>query len=206
MLGAVTKRAKKIVWALLTLPALFALSIFLVWRLNLFHSHEHCIKVSGSGLRNYAIEHEGRFPFHTNGFGDALLLLVKEDAFQSGDTNIGEHTIRYIIGPGDKGTIFKDALRIGGNVPEGKCSRIYVQGLTETNNPDIAIFFDKKSTRGGDHFRRPWGPLLREVCMLDGSMKTVPEEKWEMFSKQQIELLVEEGIKREAAEQYYRIP
>ena len=199
-------RAKKAIWVCLSLPVLFVLSTFCVWRFNPFHAHEHCIKISGSALRTYATDHDGKFPSHTNGFGDALLLLVKEDALQAGDTNTGEYTIRYITGPGDDGSVFKNALRSGGDVPEEKCSRIYVQGLTEASNPDIAILFDKKSSRGGDHFRRPWGRLLREVCMLDGSMKTIAEEKWESFSKEQIELLIQGGIKREAAERYYRNP
>lgn len=199
-------RTKKATWVCISLPVLFVVSIFCIWKFNLFHTHEHCIKISGSALRTYASEHQGRFPYDTNGFGDALLLLVKEDALQMGDTNTGEYTVRFITGPGDNGKVFQDALRSGGHVPEEKCSRIYIQGLSESNNPDIAILFDKKSSRGGDHFRRPWGPLLREVCMLDGSMKTVPEEKWASFSKQQIQLLIQDGIKSSVAERYYGIP
>jgi hypothetical protein len=202
----VTKRAKKIVGVCLSLPLFFVLWILFVWVFNPFHTHEHCIKISGSTLQSYAADHEGRFPYHTNGFGDALLLHVKEDALNYGDTNTGEYTVRFITGPGDDGKVFKDALRNSTAVPEEKCSRIYIQGLTETNNPQIALLFDKKSTRGGDHFRRPWGSLLREVCMLDGSMQTIREELWAAFSKRQIDLLVEEGIDSATAEHYYRIP
>lgn len=201
-----TKRAKNVTWVLIVLLVLSVGSVFCVWRLNLFHTHEHCIKISGSALRTFATDHEGRFPYHTNGFGDALLLLVKEDALQMGDTNTGEYTIRFITGPGDDGRIFKEALKTGGDVPEEKCSRVYVQGLKESSNGNIAILFDRKSIAGGDHFRRPWGPLVREVCMLDGTMQTVPEEKWAAFSKEQIELLVEAGIERSIAEQYYQSP
>jgi hypothetical protein len=101
--------------------------------------------------------------------------------------------------------VFREALKTGARIPEEKCSRIYIQGLSETNNPQIAILFDKKPTPGGDHFRRPWGPLLREVCMLDGSMEVIREENWPAFSRRQIELLVEDGMNRGAAEHYYRI-
>src|SRR6185295_9535901 len=100
------------------------------------------------------------------------------------------------------GEIFSEALKTGARIPEDKCSRIYIQGLSENNNPDVAILFDKKPTPGGDHFRRPWGPLLREVCMLDGSMQVIREENWPSFSKNQIELLVQEGIERSTAKRY----
>lgn len=199
-----TRRAKRIMWVFLT-PFLLLIGLFGLWRFNLSRTHQHCIKNSGLALRQYASAHEGNFPVHTNGFGDALLLLIKEDAFDMGDTD-GEHTVRYITGPGDDGKMFKEALKSGADIPEEKCSRIYIQGLSETDNPQIAILFDKKSIPGGDHFRRLWGPLLREVCMLDGSMETVREEKWAEFAKNQIELLVQEGISRETAERYYRLP
>src|SRR5688572_977181 len=41
-----------------------------------FLSHAHCMKGTGLGLMGYAHEHGGQFPFHTNGYGDALLLLA----------------------------------------------------------------------------------------------------------------------------------
>ena len=40
-----------------------------------FLTHAHCIKGGGLSLDGYAGEHQGRFPFSTNGYGDALLLV-----------------------------------------------------------------------------------------------------------------------------------
>jgi hypothetical protein len=88
-------------------------------------------------------------------------------------------------------------------MPEERCTRAYVQGLSDTNNPRIALVFDRYPTRGGDHFRRPWGPPLREVAMLDGSMEVIREEKWPEFRRRQIELLVAESISRAQAEKLY---
>lgn len=161
----------------------------------LFPGHQHCMKAAGSALRLYAEEHGGRFPSDTNGFGNALLRLVKEA--------VGN--VRYVTGPGDDGKVFMDALKTGMPIPEARCSRVYVQGLSEQSSQGIAILFDKKPTRGGDHFRRPWGPLVREVCLLDGSMEIIPEDKWREFSSKQVELLVREGFGREAAKHYYEI-
>ena len=160
---------------------------------NLFHAHEHCIKGAGLSLRTYALDHDGRFPFHTNGFGDAIILLLKD----------GYDYPNVFTAPGDNGRLFKECLKSGAHLPEERCTRAYVQGLGDTNNPMIALVFDRYPTRGGDHFRRPWGPLLREVAMLDGSMEVIREEKWPEFRRKQIELLGAEGISRAQAEKLY---
>lgn len=183
-------------------PILLAICILALFMFNLSRSHQHCIKNTGLSLRLYATDHGGRFPFHTNGFGNALLLTISEGTL--GDTN-GTLYVKLLTAPGDNGEVYRQALQTGEPIPEEKCSRIYIQGFTETNNPQIALVFDKWPTRGGDHFRRPWGPLLREVCLLDGSVQVVPEEQWPKFASNQVELLVQEGLPRAKAEHYYRI-
>ena len=191
------KRGKKWVFLgfIMGLPLLLVIAFIFAAAFNLFHAHEHCMKAAGLGLATYAREHYGNFPSDTNGFPNALLQLVKGDY-----CNIGE-----VTGPGDDGSAFKEALSRGKPIPEQRCSRIYVQGLSEHSNPQIAILWDKRSTPGGDHFRRPWGAPLREVCLVDGSMKFIPEQGWVAFSSNQIELLVREGMAKETARHYYEI-
>jgi hypothetical protein len=78
--------------------------------------------------------------------------------------------------------------------------------LSETNDPEIVILFDKLPTPGGDHchgFRRLSAPLGREIWTIGGSMKFIPESRWPAFAKEQIELLVVAGIPRDQAERYY---
>ena len=169
---------------------------------NLFHAHEHCIKQTASSFKVYAGDHDGKFPYDPKGFGNALLLLVKDGCL--GDTD-GTFSVNLITAPGDTGNAFREALKTGAVIPEEKCSRIYIQGLSETNNPEIAIMFDKYPTPGGDHFRRPWGPLIRDVCLIDGSTQFMPETHWPAFSSNQIELLVKDGIPRSIATHYYQI-
>jgi hypothetical protein len=190
-----TKKAKRIAWGC-SIPVFVLGGLVGLWFFNFSRTHQHCIKISGTMFRTYADAHDGKFPFHTNGFGDALLLLIKENVLEAGDTNSGDYSVRYLTGPGDDGAHLKDALRTGADVAEEKCSRVYVQALSETNSGSIAILFDRRSTRGGDHFRSPWGRLMREVCMADGSMKTVSEDKWPVFAKEQVELLVDAGFER----------
>lgn len=161
-----------------------------------FWSHAHCIPQAGLGLRLYAGDHGGQFPTHTNGYGDALLLLLA-----------GNYVPSYALtGPGYDRFVFDRALTNQTDIPESECGRVYVQGLTETNNPNIVILFDKIPTPGGDHchlLRRLRASLSRDVLLLDGSQQGILESKWPDFAKHQIELLVKEGYDRSLAERLY---
>ena len=160
------------------------------------YAHQHCIKQAGMSFRLYANDHEGRFPSSTNGFGNALLLLMDPDnLYMSG----------AISGPGDDGHLYREAFTNKSIMPENLCSRIYVQGLSETNDPQICILFDRNSCRGGDHFRSPWPwhRRVREVCLLDGSMQVIADDRWTEFSRNQVELLTATGFSRDRALRFY---
>jgi hypothetical protein len=171
--------------------------------LNVFHAHEHCIKQAGLGFRTYAMDHEGRLPYDTNGFGNALLLLVKGGYL--GDTD-GVYSIGPITGPGGQ----------GGDLQEGAedwrtHSRKPMQPHLHSRSFGYQRSADchpvrQKSCPGGDHFRRPWGPLEREISLLDGSMEVRSDKRWPEFASNQVELLVQAGIPREAAKKYYHLP
>ena len=161
-----------------------------------FSEHAHCIKGTGLSLLTYAQDHQGRFPFHTNGYGDALLLITNEMAdFWAGFT-----------GPGYDGGVFAEAARTGRHIPEEACGRVYVQGLSRADNPQIALLFDKLPTPGGDHchfLARLRAPLVREVWTIADGVKVIPENEWPAYSNQQIELLVGAGIAKAQAKSYY---
>ena len=83
---------------------------------------------------------------------------------------------------------------------------MYVQGLSETTEPAIALLFDKMPTPGGDHchfLARVSAPLAREVWTIGSDRRVIREIEWPAFAKLQIELLVAAGIAREQAERYY---
>jgi len=158
-----------------------------------FVGHAHCIKQSGMDLVMWAHEHGGRFPFHTNGYGDAL-LTVGSNSFLASFT-----------GPGYNTKVFEEAMAIGGNVAEERCGRVYIQGLWNTNDSRIAILFDKLSTPG-DHcggLRRLRAPFGREVGYLDGSMEFIRDPEWPAFVAKQIKLLEAAGIPKVEAERLY---
>ncbi len=158
-----------------------------------FLGHAHCIKGGSLDLMGYAHEHGGKFPFHTNGYGDALLLV-----------NNGWDAA--LTGPGYGTQVFERARRTGEDAPESEFGRVYVQGLSDTNDPEIVILFDKLPTPGGDHchlFRRMTAPLGREIWTIGSGMRFIPESRWPAFANEQIGLLVAAGIGREQAERYY---
>jgi hypothetical protein len=172
---------------------MLGLMLFAIWMFYAYPGHQHCMKQTTLGLRTYAVDHNRKLPVHTNGFGDAILVYLKET----------DDDPKLFTAPGDDGSLLKECLKTGAHMPEERCTRAYVQGLSDTNNPEIALVFDRYPTRGGDHFRRPWGPPLRDVGLLDGSMESIREEKWPEFRRRQIELLVAEGISRAQAEKLY---
>ena len=188
-----SRKWRWVIGMLVVLVVLLVASVLSMVFLNPFHAHEHCIKGTGLDIRMYAEDHGGEYPFHTNGFGDALLLMVKSNYTR----------IAQITAPGDDGHYFEECLKTGADVPEDKCSRIYVQGLSETSNPQLALVFDRRPTPGGDHWRRPWGPLMRDVALADGSVLFLNEDRWPAFAKEQVELLVQEGFSRAEAERLY---
>jgi hypothetical protein len=170
-----------------------------MWLWLIINAHQHCIKQTGSSFKVYAADHYGQFPYSTNGFGNALLLLAGAD---SKDDYVGGF-IGCLSGPGDDGHLYRDALTNHTVLPEEKCSRVYIQGLCETNDPQICLLFDRHSCPGGDHFRAPWKHRVREVCLLEGSMQVISDEQWPEFSRQQVELLVAAGFARTNALRFY---
>lgn len=159
-----------------------------------FFSHAHCMPQATLALLGYAEDHYGRFPMHTNGYGDALLLLSPRYAHPS-----------VLTGPGYDTEAFLRWAQVVTNVPETACGRVYVEGLTRDSNVEIAILFDKVPNPG-DHrhlLGRIWSPQGRDVGFCGGFFRFIPETKWVEFASNQIELLVKEGFDRAAAEAIY---
>ena len=189
-----TKRRRYL--AILITLALIAVLIVvyvLTHPLVFMEAHQHCIKFAGLQLLQYADEHEGRFPFHAGGYGDALLLM-DEECFQA------------LTGPGYEAAPLLEAKKDHRELSEDECGRVYVQGLTTKSNPEIAQLFDKLPTPGGDHCHLPlrlWAPLGREVWFVGGYSTFVPESEWPEFAKKQVDLLAKDGFDRDVAERLF---
>ena len=144
--------------------------------------HQHCLTQALTALHTYADNHDGKLPVSPKGFGDALLLLCQESLISSNSV---------LVAPGGDTKVFDDALSGSHEVDEQQCSRVYVQGLTNKDSGRIAVLFDRNPSRGGDHNRRPWGALVREVGFLDSTMSVISEADWPNFARHQIELLAD---------------
>lgn len=177
-----------VIAALLISGSLFARKVWTGWQ----QGHRHCFKGTSNGFSSFASDHFGRYPEHTNGFGDALLMLVRSNYLD----------VSYVCGPNDDGSIFLAALANGTDVPEDLCSRVYVQGLSREMPKSVCMMYDRKSFPGGDH-RYGWGPPVREYITSDGSMYTIGDDKWPQFCREQIVTLIELGFTREQAEYYF---
>ncbi len=145
-------------------------------------------------LVTYAHDHNGWFPSNTNGYGDALLMLTPDLAAPY-----------CLTGPGYSTAAYDQALASGGHLDERRCGRVYVQGLSLTNDPRIAILFDKVAAPPDHcHFpRRLWHGFSRDVAFVDGDWRSVPVEKWPKFVREQVELLVRAGFTRDQAQRLY---
>lgn len=157
-----------------------------------FLDHPHCIKQAVMQLLGYAKDHGGKFPSHPGGYGDAL-LTIPDACFEP------------LTGPCYSADVFYRALRNGTPMKEEDCGRVYVQGLTDNHDSEIAILFDKLPTPG-DHchlWERFYTPYGREVLFLGGHTRFIPESEWPGFAKDQIEKLVAAGISRDTAVRYY---
>lgn len=190
-----TRKRKIILWSISTLLVAALVGgglLVLEIRKGMQLAHKHCIKVTGGAFRSYAGDHAGLYPTNPNGFGDALLLLVKSNYVD----------VAHICGPNDDGRLFLEALTNGTDVVEETCSRVYVQGLGDDLKSPVCMLYDRKSHPGGDHFYG-MGQSLREYIDNHGVMGTVTDDRWPEFSRQQVKLLVEFGFTREQAEYYF---
>ncbi len=169
------------------------LALGAAWLHHLGKVHRHCMVNTSLALHQYADKHQGNYPVHTNGFGDALLLLVKEGCLED---------VHTLCGPLDDGHVLRAALTNGLPVPEAQCTRVYVQGLSIHDGSEICLLFDRDSHRGGDHYGT--GKRLREVVMADGGgFNGVVDDQWPAFVSNQVRLLKAKGFTREQIRRYY---
>ena len=138
-----TRTKKILLIVLIPLCVLIGVGATWLWY-EIKYDHRHCIVQVGLAFPIYSSEHFGQLPFSTNGFGDALLKLLKEDPT----------VINSICGPDDDGHLFKEALENNSIVPEEKSS----SRISRLPSPII-----QASRNGCPHGERPWSPPLQEL-------------------------------------------
>jgi hypothetical protein len=156
-----------------------------------FIGHCYCIRGGWSILLSYASEHTNSLPYDDRGYADAILQLGDEAQSWA------------FSGPGYDPNVYEHGKQFT-NMPEELVGRVYVQGLSMTNNPEIVLLFDKHPTAGGSHchfLSKLSAPLGREVVYLGGGAPFIKETEWNTFCTNQVQLLVREGFTPEKARQ-----
>jgi len=166
---------------------LIALVVSLVgyfkWKYPYGMSH-CCAKGMGLALRTYAMDHDGRFPTGGDTPEASLSLLYSN--------YVDAYTLRGKTVPLQ---VAQAALAKNGKLGPDSCDWHYVEGLTEADDPQIAILWDKVGL-GHNGERLKWGG--HSVVLVDGSEQYVSGAKWPEFLKEQKELLAQrsEAVKQ----------
>ena len=154
-----------------------------------FVGHSYCIRSGSCILMSYASEHTNSLPYDDRGYADAILQL-------------GDKALSWAFsGPRYEQEVYERAKGCT-NMPEETVGRVYVQGLSMTNCPEIVRLFDKHPTAGGSHCHFPTklcAPLGREVVYLGGMTTFIKESEWPAFCTRQTQLLASEGFSAETA-------
>jgi len=168
----------KVLAAAVIMLAAMGLSLFgyIKWKYPYRMSH-CCAKSMGLALRTYALDHGGRFPAGGDTPEASLSLLYSNyvDAY-----TLRGKTVRLEVA--------QAALARNGKLGPESCDWHYVEGLTDTDDPQIAILWDKVGL-GHNGERLKWGG--HSVVLVDGSEQHVSGAKWPEFLQQQKQLLAQ---------------
>jgi hypothetical protein len=148
------------------------------WKYTYPYGWSHCCaKGVGFALREYATDHDGFFPVGGETPEASLSLLYSN--------YLDAYTLR---GKTVSLEVVQQALAKDGKLGPQSCGWHYVEGLTEADNPEIAIVWDKlglghngQRLRGGGH----------EVVLLDGSTSGISAKRWPEFLERQKQLLAQ---------------
>ena len=127
-------------------------------------------------LLNYASDHGGSFPSSEKGNYDALQKLFP-DYTPSGIELAG------ISGNADAAVA---ALRNNTPLDQSLTSWVYVQGLKEEDDPNLAVLWELRSGLYPNGKRNSFGG--HAVLLVSGDITNVPATDWEGFVKQQEQL------------------
>ena len=145
------------------------------WKFPFGKSH-CCIILMMSALREYADSHNGRFPAGESS-PEALLSLLYRDQL------IEPYTLRGM-------TVSEEAVRCvleGGRLlgPDS-CGWNYVEGLTQADDPRVAMLWCKQPLGHNGERTKDGG---RQVVYVGGNIEWVSGNKWSAFLEEQKQLL-----------------
>ncbi|MFK7911884.1 MAG: hypothetical protein AB8F34_14980 [Akkermansiaceae bacterium] len=136
-----------------------------------YGSSHRCSKALASQILNYADNHGGRFPSSEQPDALGLSAIIDDNPF----------TLELIVGKAGDLEKAKEFHQKHGYLKPEHSSWHYVSGLT-TADTDKAILWDKIPLgHSGERTNRN----TREVIMVNGAVKAIPESEWDDFLKAQ---------------------
>jgi hypothetical protein len=146
-----------------------------------------CLKILGLALQQYANKYGGHFPAGAGSPEASLSLLYREGLADA-------ELLRGKTVPVEK---VQDILDHGKLLGSDTCGWHYVEGLTTSDNPDLALVWDKVGLgHNGEDLHGG-----HSVWFLLSPEDVVPAKEWPEFLKHQEELM---AARRKSAEQRSR--
>jgi len=134
-----------------------------------------CLKGLGVALFSYAQKNGGHYPAGAGSPEASLSLLYR-------DGSVDAECLRGKTVSVEK---VERILERGGLLGPDSCGWHYVEGLTTSDNPDLALVWDKVGLgHNGEDLHGG-----HSVCFLPGFEEVVPAAKWPDFLKHQQELM-----------------
>lgn len=133
-----------------------------------------CLPVMLGSLNSYANANGGNFPNTGTTPLEALRVLHPNYLYNP----------EPLAGLSGNKNLLRQQIANNAPVTEEACSWVYWPGLRSTDNPDIALIWDRKSgvrfngSRAAGH----------DVGFVGGYMRQIPDRDWEMFLKDQEQL------------------
>jgi len=135
-----------------------------------------CLKGLGLALLQYAEKHDGHFPAGAGSPEASLSLLYREDY------GVGAELLRGKTVPVEK---VRSILERGELLGPDTCGWHYVEGLTMSDDPELALVWDKVGL--GHNGQDLHGG--HSVWFLHGPEEVIPASEWPGFLKRQEELM-----------------
>jgi hypothetical protein len=128
-------------------------------------------------LLNYANDHQGRFPQSGVSAYDALQKLYPDYCPSGKELSGLSGNVNFVAA----------SLKAGKPLTDKITSWVYVQGLKDNDDPNLAILWDSQAGLFSDGKKDPSGG--HAVLFLSGKIKQVPVSDWTNFLEQQKQLL-----------------
>jgi hypothetical protein len=173
------RRWRRVGWVLLVL--IVVVTGCAVWFKQQYpygESH-NCSKGLGISLRIYANDNDDWYPHGMSTPEASLSLLVKRKPTLASLLR-GKHLSQATV---------EKALLQDGELGPNSCGWHYIEGLRESDSPQLAVAWDRVT--GLDHQGRRRSGSQHEVVMVDGSTQFVSKRAWPNFVANQKRLLAE---------------